>query len=156
MFLDRIVMICRRSLEPDRIPSRRCPAHGRRPHRGRHQVQAGDRRRQADRSAAQTRRRAPAIFDGLEAKDAASFDKAYVDAQDKAHVETVDLFNDSARGGDNARLKAFAVELLPTLQSHLEHVSRMRSQKWYRVANRPLSRLHGATFPVWSSYSQNK
>jgi len=67
-----------------------------------------------------------AIFDGLKGKDAASFDKAYIDAQYKAHVETVDLFTAYARGGDNARLKKFATELLPTLQSHLEHASKMR------------------------------
>ena len=67
-----------------------------------------------------------AVFDSLKGKDAASFDKAYIDAQYKAHVETVDLFTAYARDGDNARLKKFAAELLPTLQSHLEHVSKMR------------------------------
>jgi putative membrane protein len=67
-----------------------------------------------------------ALLDGLKARDAASFDKAYIDAQYDAHVETVDLFKAYASGGDNARLKQFAGELLPTLQAHLDHVGKMR------------------------------
>ena len=67
-----------------------------------------------------------AILDALKSKDSGAFDKAYVDAQYEAHVETVDLVKAYAQGGDNARLKAFAREVLPTLQSHLDHVSRMR------------------------------
>jgi putative membrane protein len=67
-----------------------------------------------------------AVFDSLTAANDASFDKLYIDAQYKAHVETVDLFKAYAKGGDNARMKQFANELLPTLQAHLDHVGKMR------------------------------
>jgi putative membrane protein len=67
-----------------------------------------------------------AVFDSLKAANDASFDKLYIDAQYKAHVETVDLFKAYGKGGDNARMKQFANELLPTLQAHLDHVGKMR------------------------------
>jgi putative membrane protein len=66
-----------------------------------------------------------AVLDGLRKKDDVSFDKAYVEAQHKAHVETIALFEDYAKGGDNARMKRFAQEVLPTLRTHLELVSKM-------------------------------
>jgi putative membrane protein len=59
-------------------------------------------------------------------KETAGFDKAYVEAQHKAHVETVALFEAYASGGDNPRIKQFAQELLPTLRMHLEHVEKLR------------------------------
>jgi putative membrane protein len=68
-----------------------------------------------------------AILDDLKAKDDASFDRAYIEAQYKAHAETVALFQAYAKGGENARLKAFAADVLPTLQGHLDHVTKMRS-----------------------------
>ncbi len=67
-----------------------------------------------------------AIIDDLKGKDAGSFDKAYVDAQYKAHVETIDLFKAYVRGGDDWRLRKFADDLLPTLHAHLDHVRKMR------------------------------
>lgn len=66
------------------------------------------------------------MLDGLKAANETSFDKLYVDAQHKAHVETVDLFKAYAENGDNARMKQFANELLPTLQAHLDHAGKMR------------------------------
>ena len=67
-----------------------------------------------------------AVFDELKAKDTGTFDKAYVDAQYTAHVETIDLFKSYVRGGDHWRLRQFADELLPTLHAHLDHVKKMR------------------------------
>jgi putative membrane protein len=67
-----------------------------------------------------------AIFDELKAKDADIFDKAYIGAQYKAHVETIDLFKAYVRGGDHWRMRQFANELLPTLHAHLDHVRKMR------------------------------
>ena len=55
-----------------------------------------------------------------------NFDKAYIEAQYKAHVETADLFKAYAQGGEDTRMRAFAAELLPTLQAHLDHVAKMR------------------------------
>jgi putative membrane protein len=67
-----------------------------------------------------------AVFDDLKAKDAGTFDKAYIDAQYTAHVETIDLFKAYIRGGDHWRMRQFADELLPTLHAHLDHVKKMR------------------------------
>jgi hypothetical protein len=61
-----------------------------------------------------------AIFDDLNANDAASFDKAYVDA----HLETIDLFKDYVISGDHWRLRQFAEELLPRLHAHLSTMSK--------------------------------
>ncbi len=68
-----------------------------------------------------------AIVDDLRAKQGADFDKAYLEAQYKAHVETVELFESYAKGGDNARMKQFAQELLPTLRRHRDQVGKMRA-----------------------------
>ena len=54
------------------------------------------------------------------------FDRAYVEGQYTAHVEAIALMRDYARTGDNERLKTAAAEVLPTLQSHLDHVTRLR------------------------------
>jgi putative membrane protein len=67
-----------------------------------------------------------AIVDELAGKQGGDFDKAYIEAQYKAHVETVDLFKGYAPGGEDARMRAFAAELLPILQAHLDHVAKMR------------------------------
>jgi putative membrane protein len=67
-----------------------------------------------------------AVFDELKAKDAGTFDKAYIDAQYTAHVETIDLFKAYVRGGDHWRMRQFADELLPTLHAHLDHVKKLR------------------------------
>ena len=61
------------------------------------------------------------------AEAGAAFNKAYIEAQYNAHVEAVNLFAAYAKSGDNAQLKALAAELLPTLQGHLDQVSRLRS-----------------------------
>jgi putative membrane protein len=67
-----------------------------------------------------------AVLADLKSKKAAAFDKAYIEAQYTAHVETVELFKAYAEAGDNARLQFFAQEMLPTLQSHLDQVGKMR------------------------------
>jgi putative membrane protein len=69
--------------------------------------------------------RQQAILEDLKTRDATSFDEAYMAAQYKAHVETIDLFKAYAVGGDDARMKQFASELLPVLHAHLEHVTKM-------------------------------
>ncbi len=62
----------------------------------------------------------------LKSKDGAAFDKSYTDDQYRAHVETVDMFQAYADGGDNARMKQFAKGMLPTLKTHLDHVTKLR------------------------------
>ena len=68
-----------------------------------------------------------AIYDDLKKKDGPAFDHAYVDAQAKGHVETVAMVEAYAKGGDNARIKAFANEILPTLKTHLDNVKKLQA-----------------------------
>lgn len=65
----------------------------------------------------------------LQGANPAEFDASYVAVQKKAHEEAVDLFSKYAESGDNAKLKAFAAETLPTLQSHLSHVKTITLSK---------------------------
>jgi putative membrane protein len=67
-----------------------------------------------------------ALLDDLKKKDSAAFDSAYVKAQHDGHVETVAMFEAYAKGGDNARMKQFATEMLPTLKAHLDQVSKIK------------------------------
>lgn len=68
-----------------------------------------------------------AALDDLAKKEGPAFDKAYVDAQLKGHEETVALFKAYAEGGENAHIKQFATELLPTLLKHLDHVRKLKA-----------------------------
>jgi putative membrane protein len=65
-------------------------------------------------------------LDALKAAANPQFDRAYVEAQYTAHVEAIALMRDYARTGDNEGLRALAAEILPALQSHLDHVTRLR------------------------------
>src|SRR5918994_5089181 len=67
-----------------------------------------------------------ALLDDLKKKDATAFDTAYVKAQHDGHVETVAMFEAYAKGGDNARMKQLASEMLPTLKTHLDQVSKIK------------------------------
>jgi putative membrane protein len=68
-----------------------------------------------------------AILDDLKKKNAAAFDKAYIDAQVQGHIDTVALVEAYAQTGDNPRLKQLASDLLPTLRGHLDHVRKLKS-----------------------------
>ena len=61
-------------------------------------------------------------LDNLNTASAATFDNLYVQAQSKIHDEAVPLFADYAENGDNASLKKFAADTLPTLKKHQELV----------------------------------
>jgi putative membrane protein len=67
-----------------------------------------------------------AVLSDLAGKQGDDFDKAYIEAQYKAHVETVELFKGYAQAGEDTRMRAFAAELLPKLEAHLQHVTKMR------------------------------
>ncbi len=60
------------------------------------------------------------LLDNLRGASNENFDKVYLEQQQAAHREAVDLFGGYADGGDNAALKAFAGKTLPALRSHLE------------------------------------
>ncbi|MEJ1160235.1 DUF4142 domain-containing protein [Prosthecomicrobium sp. N25] len=50
----------------------------------------------------------------------ANFDRAYATLQRSAHQEAVTLFTNYAERGDDQNLVAFAKEMLPALEKHLE------------------------------------
>jgi putative membrane protein len=64
-------------------------------------------------------------MDKLEKADAARFDGEYVKAQKKAHEEAVTLFREYVNRGDNAGIRQFATQTLPTLEKHQEHAKRL-------------------------------
>lgn len=68
-----------------------------------------------------------AMLGELRAKQGADFDRTYIDMQQKAHVDAVELFKGYAATGDNAALKTAAAELLPKLQQHLDQVSKLKT-----------------------------
>ena len=68
-------------------------------------------------------------LDALKTVDNPQFDKAYVEAQYIEHVEAIAVVREYARSGDNERLKGLAAEALAVLQSHLDHVTRLRNQR---------------------------
>lgn len=63
----------------------------------------------------------------LELRDE-SFDKAYANNQVAAHEKTVELFQKEAASSDNAELKAFATETLPTLEAHLKMAKELQAK----------------------------
>lgn len=55
----------------------------------------------------------------------APLDQPYVEMQRSAHADAVSLFEQYAKDGDNAPLKAFAQETLPTLKMHKEMIEKI-------------------------------
>lgn len=62
------------------------------------------------------------IMDKLQSASGRAFDRAYIDAQLKAHKEAVELFSNYAKKGQNKELQDFAQQTLPTLEQHLKQV----------------------------------
>lgn len=61
-------------------------------------------------------------YNEMAKKKGADFDKAYVNAMVDGHKSTIDKFQDEAKDGTNADLKAFASKTLPTLQAHKQKI----------------------------------
>jgi putative membrane protein len=66
-------------------------------------------------------------LDALNNAPEKEFDKTYVDTQVKAHDDTVSLFEDYAKNGDDQALKDFAQRTLPTLKNHQKMVKDLQS-----------------------------
>jgi len=64
----------------------------------------------------------------LQAQDGARFDSAYLAGQVKAHEETVELLKTEIASGQDAEAKAFAQEIMPTVQSHLRKLYQLTGQ----------------------------
>ena len=63
------------------------------------------------------------------ANDNSNFDHAYVELQRGAHQEAVELFTSYSANPDDQDLGAFAQKTLPTLRSHLDHVTKLKGAK---------------------------
>jgi putative membrane protein len=61
----------------------------------------------------------------LQKLSGAAFDKRYINDQDAAHKEAVALFTKESKSGQDAALKSFAAQTLPTLQDHYRMVHAM-------------------------------
>ena len=61
----------------------------------------------------------------LEAAQGKAFDAAYRDVQKDAHAEAVELYTSYSRTGGNPALKAFATEVLPTIQNHHKQAAQL-------------------------------
>jgi putative membrane protein len=64
--------------------------------------------------------------DQLAAQQGAAFDKAFMNHMVDDHVKAVASFENQAKNGKNAELKAFAAKQLPTLRDHLASARSLR------------------------------
>jgi putative membrane protein len=67
-------------------------------------------------------------LDNLKVADI-DFDRHYIQAQREAHRDTVKLLENYIQRGDNAQLKQFATNLLPTIKHHLEMADTLRPRE---------------------------
>lgn len=87
-----------------------------------------------------------ADLDALNAA-AAPVDETYVKLQRAAHAEAVTLFESYSQDGDNATLKAFAAETLPTLKMHQQMVDGMKPGMDHNAAGSETSTMPAASTP---------
>jgi putative membrane protein len=66
-----------------------------------------------------------AMLETLKGASEQDFQALYIEMQTVAHMEAVTLFATYAKGGDDAAVKAFAAETLPTLAMHKMHVMKL-------------------------------
>lgn len=59
---------------------------------------------------------------------AANFDSAFVHAMSAGHGNTVQMFGNYATTGKDPAVKAWAQQMLPTLNMHLEHIKDIEKQ----------------------------
>jgi putative membrane protein len=61
-----------------------------------------------------------AQFDKLSKMEGAAFDREFLAGQVKDHEDAIRLFEDEAKNGNDAGLKAWASKTLPALRDHLK------------------------------------
>jgi putative membrane protein len=59
----------------------------------------------------------------------ASFDRAYLRDQKRAHEQAIKLFQTEAQSGTDADVKKFAATTLPTLKEHLQMIEAAQKQE---------------------------
>jgi len=71
----------------------------------------------------------------LELKTGSSFDKDYIEGQVKAHKETLELLKKEIDSGKDADAKAFASEILPTVEAHLAKIKQIAADSGVKIAD---------------------
>ncbi len=66
-----------------------------------------------------------AMLNTLKGSSDQDFEALYIDMQTAAHLEAVTLFATYAKSGDDAAVKTFAADTLPTLEMHKMHVLKL-------------------------------
>jgi putative membrane protein len=67
-------------------------------------------------------------YEEMQQLSGAEFDEAYMDDMVEDHEKDIELFEQQAESGEDAELRAFAEETLPTLREHLELAKEVQSQ----------------------------
>lgn len=57
-----------------------------------------------------------------------SFDRSYANNQVVAHEQTIEIFRNEAKTGDDGALKAFAEKTLPKLEHHLQEAKALQTK----------------------------
>jgi putative membrane protein len=63
-------------------------------------------------------------IDDLSKKDGKDFDKAYISMMVDDHKKVISMFEEEAKSGSDADIKAFANSTLPTLRHHLDEAQK--------------------------------
>lgn len=66
------------------------------------------------------------MIENLEKAPDGDFDKSYLEQQAAAHEEATTLFRNYGDNGDNPQLKGLAIETLPVLERHFQHVRELQ------------------------------
>lgn len=69
-----------------------------------------------------------AVIQQLSTLSGAEFDRAYLEPQANGHMQTVAVFRTQVGQGQDAAVKQFAAQLLPTIEGHYEVASQMTGQ----------------------------
>jgi len=78
----------------------------------------------------------------------APLDKTYADMQKAAHADAVSLFEAYAKDGDNAALKSFASEMLPTLKMHRDIIQKAAAKAPTNESTTPAVATSGINNPA--------
>ncbi len=75
-----------------------------------------------------------AMYDDLSKKSGRDFDTAYLDAMVSGHEEAVRKFEEEEKSGQNAAIKGYARDQLPTIREHLSLARHARQEVQTGVA----------------------
>lgn len=79
-----------------------------------------------------------AIISKISGLSGTAFDKAYMGSQEKAHTDTVGLFEKEISTGKNAGLTAFASKNLPEIEDHTKMIYQVGSNLGVHAAKMPV------------------